>query len=136
MSPSVLRRKTKVWPAALVVIVILIVVFSAYFFVLAPRMSIVNWTHTSSPIPQTVEEWQFTFTVMVKNSGILAGTTTIVCEFAYVNSTQGTRSFTGSLAVEIKGGEQAEYNVKVLLPVFDAMNAILTQNKTWNVRLA
>jgi len=122
--------------AAIIVVVLLVGGLAAYFLVLTPKMSIVDWSHANSPLPQTITDWQYTFTVTVKNSGILSGNSTIVCEFIYVNSTGVSRTFTGSLAAHLKGGQQADYTVEVPIPLADALSSILTQNKSWNVRLA
>jgi len=122
--------------AAVIIVVLLIGSLGAYFLVLAPRMSIVSYTHAVGPLPESLAEWQYSFQVTVKNTGILSGKTTIVCEFSYVNNTDVTRTFTGSNVVSLDGGEQGEYIVKVLLPLNDAAASILTQNKSWTVHLA
>lgn len=120
---------------AVIIVVLLIGALGAYFLVIAPRMSIVTSTHANGPFPETLEEWQYSFSVTVKNSGILSGKTTITCEFSYVNSTNVTKIFTGSMVVKLNGREQGEYTIKVLLPWIDAISSIGAQNKSWEVGL-
>jgi flagellar basal body-associated protein FliL len=135
------RRKSKAKTAvAVIIVVILIGALGAYFFVLAPRMSIVDSTHavspTARPLPEPLTHLQYTFNVTVKNSGILSGKATIVCEFWYVNSSDVTKTFAGSRVVSLEGGQQGEFTINVLLPWDEAISSIISQTKSWEVKLA
>ena len=130
------KRKSKAKIVVAVVIVVLVIgAVGAYLLVLAPRMSIVNSTHTTTPWPETLEQWQYNFSVTVKNSGVLSGKMIIVCDFSYVNGTNATKTFTGSMVVSLGGGQHEEYTVKVMLPWNDAAASILAQNKSWEAKL-
>ncbi len=125
----------------MIVVVLLIGGAGAYFFVLAPKMSVVDWSHADLPLSTSnITRWQYSYDVVVANSGYLTGQTTIVCTFTFQNGTAGGvpqfRSFEGSLRVQLKSGEQAEFTVQVILPWADAIFSMVTQNKTWSVHLA
>jgi len=128
--PNQPRRNTAKVIVAIIVVVIFIGALGTYLFVLAPKLTIVDWSHQDLPNLAA----QYVFNVTVKNSGKLTGTTTIVCEFSYYNGT-GTRAFNGTKDVELGGGAQGQYDVPVTLPAFDAILSILSTNKSWNVHL-
>jgi len=133
--PAAPPRKSKAKRiVAVIVVVILLGALGTYAFVLAPRMSVVDWSKTDVPFFKNATDWQYTFTVVVKNSGYLTGETTIVCEFSYVADSED-RTFDDSLRVQLKGGEQKEFTVQVAMPFADAVASILTQNKTASVHL-
>lgn len=131
------RRSTGRVIVALVVVIILIVAFGGYLAVLAPHMSVVSFTHGTAPTPVSVTDWQYSFTVTVRNSGYFTGNTTIVCTFSYVNVTgNGTSTYEGTREVKLSGGEQGDFDVSVTLPAANALASIIAQNKTWEVHLA
>jgi len=121
---------------AVIIVVLLLGGLGVYYFVLAPRFSIVEWSHDNTPLPVSITDWKYGFTVTVKNAGVLGGATTIVCDFAYTNATQVTYSFEGELRVSLNSGEQGDFEINVLLPWDDAVLSTLTQNKSWSVHLS
>jgi hypothetical protein len=139
MTPPPEKKSKKGIVGAVIVLVILIGAMGTYFVVLAPRMSVVDWSHEDFPLPANLTHWQYGFTVVVKNEGSLTGKTTIVCTFSFedkfTNSTAQNRTFEGSLKVQLKGGEQEEFPVYVRLPLAYAAASLLTQNKTWSTHL-
>jgi len=114
---------------AIIVVAIFMGALGTYFFVLAPSISIVDWSHTDS------NPWQHVFTVTVKNSGKLTGNATIVCEYSFMNSTR-MNTFNGTLSIKLKGGEQAQYQVTIALSLLDGVSSLVGTDKSWNVRLA
>ena len=142
MNPMDPRKSRAKVVAAIVVALIIVIALSGYLLVVAPRISIVTWTHADDPAFSS-ENASYAFNVTVKNSGILGGGATIECHITFnatlINITLGNtttpHSYTGILAVKLGGGEQAEYEINVLLPDFMGVVSMF-ESKNWSVNLA
>lgn len=123
---------------AIAAVLILVGAAGTHFFILAPEMSLVT-SSVEGPLPTSsiMTTWQYNFTVIVGNSGFLAGKATVFCSVSFdaaLNDTQDLKSYEGTATVEVGGGNQTSIVVYVYLPWTYAIISMVA-NKTWDVRL-
>ena len=140
MPPMQPRKSRARIIGAIVVVLILVGAAGTSFVILAPKLSLVDFSHADSPERVvSTSTYQYSFEVIVANSGYLSGRVTIVCsvsfEFTPVNGTPSLKTFEGVLEEEVAGGHQTAFEVQVQLPYPYGIFSMLA-NKTWGARLA